>query len=341
MLNNVVITPALLPFQELEQSVWKKEICAGCRGCITVCPANTLAYDLELARPYQITPCVDCKACLDACPRTPANMEKFSVDVIGPYLDMKNVRAMSGNPRYQNGGAVTALLKAALDEELVDRAIVMGADRWAQKAYARVVDDPAYLDKAAGSKYTSNDVLEAMRDVMKDASVRNVALVGTPCTMQTVGLLRKSTNEYAAKLTQKIRFLIGLFCFESFSDSLIPQITKRLGVPSWRIARMNAGEGKMTVTLRNGEAKTLPLSSLAERVKPGCWKCNDFTSKLADISVGSVGSAPGSSVVIVRTAEGAGLFEITKELGVIETADGVNVGAIEKVGKLKLKRNGF
>jgi coenzyme F420 hydrogenase subunit beta len=341
MLNNVVVTPALLPFQELEQSVWKKEMCAGCRGCITVCPANTLAYDLKLARPYQVTPCVDCKACLDACPRAPANMDKFSLDVIGPYLDMKNVKAMSGNPRSQNGGAVTALLKAALDEELVDRVIVMGADRWAQKAYARIIDDPAELVRTAGSKYTSNDALESMRDVMKDASVRNVALVGTPCTIQTVGLLRKSQNEYAAKLAQKIRFLIGLFCFESFSDSLIPRITKSLGVPSWRIARMNAGEGRMTVTLRNGDVKTLPLSSLAELVKPGCWKCNDFTSKLADISVGSVGSAPGYSVVITRTPEGAGLFEIAKELGVIETADGVNTGAIEKVGKLKLKRNGF
>jgi coenzyme F420 hydrogenase subunit beta len=341
MLNNVAVTPALLPFQELEQSVWKKETCAGCRGCITVCPANTLAYDLKLAMPYQVTPCVDCKACLDACPRTPANMDKFSPDVIGPYLDIKNARAMSDNPRYQNGGAVTVLLKAALDEELVDRVIVMGADRWAQKAYARVVGDPAELDRTAGSKYTSNDALEAMRDVMKDSSVRNVALVGTPCTVQTVGLMRKSGNEYAIKLARKVRFLIGLFCFESFKDSLIPRVTRNLGVPPWRIARMNAGEGKMTVTLRNGEAKTLPLSGLADLVKPGCWKCNDFTSKLADISVGSVGSAPGSSVVITRTPEGAGLFEIAKEMGVIEATDGVNIGAIEKVGKLKLKRNGF
>jgi coenzyme F420 hydrogenase subunit beta len=341
MLNNAVITPALLPFQELEQGVWNKEMCAGCRGCITVCPANTLAYDLKLARPYQVTPCVDCKACLDACPRTPANMDKFSLDVIGPYLDMKNVRATLSEQRYQNGGAVTALLKAALDEELVDRAVVMGADRWAQKAYARVIDDPAELSRAAGSKYTSNDALEAMRDVMKDAGVRSVALVGTPCAMQTVGLLRRSQNEYAAKLTQKVRFLIGLFCFESFKDSLVPQVTRRLGVPSWRISRMNAGEGKLTVALRSGEVKTLPLSSLAELVKPGCWKCNDFTSKLADISVGSVGSAPGHSVVIARTPEGAGLFEIAKETGAIEAADGVNVEAIEKVGKLKLKRNGF
>jgi coenzyme F420 hydrogenase subunit beta len=340
-MNNAAVTPSMLPYQELEQSVWKKELCAGCRGCIAVCPANTLAYDLSLARPYQITPCVDCKACLDACPRTPANIGKLSLDVIGPYLDMKNAKATAASPRSQNGGAVTALLKAALKEELVDRAIVMGADRWAQKAYARIIDDPADLGRTAGSKYTSNDALEAMRRVMNDDGVRNVALVGTPCNMQAAGLLRTSQNEYAAKLTRKIRFLIGLFCFESFNDSLISGVTKGLGVPSWRIAGMNAGEGKLTVTLRGGEARALPLAGLAGLVKPGCRKCNDFTSKMADVSVGSVGSAPGTSVVITRTAEGAGLFEIAKELGVIEARDGVNTAAIEKVGKLKLKRNGF
>src|SRR5512146_3104379 len=103
MLNNPIATPALQPFQELEQSVWKKEMCAGCRGCITVCPANTLAYDLKLARPYQITPCDDCKACLDACPRTPANMDKLSLGILGPHLDVYNVKATAGNKRYQNG----------------------------------------------------------------------------------------------------------------------------------------------------------------------------------------------------------------------------------------------
>ena len=342
MLNNVVVAPALLPFQELEQKVWNTEMCAGCRGCITVCPANTLAYDLKLARPYQITPCVDCKACLDACPRTPANMDKLpSADIIGPCLDVKNAKALAPSTRYQNGGVVTALLKAALEEELIDHAIVMGSDRWAQKAYARIIDDPADLNRSAGSKYTSNDILEVMRSVMKDDSVNNVALVGTPCTVQAVGLLRKSSNEYAPKLTQKIRFLVGLFCYESFNDSLISEVSSRIGVPSWRIVKMNAGEGKLAVTLRSGGEKQLPLSSLTQFVKPGCRKCNDFTSKLSDVSVGSVGSAPGASVVITRTAEGAGLFEIAKELGLIETSDGVNVQAIEKIGKLKLKRNGF
>ena len=335
-----MVNPTLLPYQELEENVWLRNVCAGCRACITVCPAGTLAYDPELNRPQQVTMCVECKACLDVCPRMPANTKNIiSSDILGPYLTVKNVRSKKNSGRFQNGGAVTALLAAALEEELIDCALVMGEDRWAQKSYPRVVYDVSDLEKCAGSKYTSNAVLEPIQDVVKN--VNNIALVGTPCAVQAVGLLRKSSNEFAMKLAHKVRFLLGLFCFEAFSDQLIPEVTRRLCVPPWRIDKMSAGEGNMAITLRDGHLKTIPLSELAGCVKPGCTACADFTAKLSDVSVGSIGSAPGMSTVIVRTPEGMGLFKIAEETGFIEAWDGVNVEVIEKVGKIKLKRNGF
>jgi len=340
MLENDTLEPMLLPCQELDENVWQKNICAGCRACIAVCLADTLAFDPNLNRPYEIAPCVDCKACLDACPRFPANCKNIiSSEIIGPNLDIKNVRSKTSSERFQNGGAVTALLSAALQEDLVDCVLVMGLDRWAQKPQPRVVHDARELEKCAGSVYTSNAVLEAIKDVIKDSEAKNIALVGTPCTVQAVGLLRRSSNEYALKVANKIRFLIGLFCFEAFDDYLVAEISGRLGVPSWRINKMIAANGEMSVSLRDGSIKTIPLSELAGCVKPGCKACADFTAKLADVSVGSIGSAPGMSTVIVRTEEGMGLFKIAEEMGFIEAWDGVNVKAIENAGRLKLKRN--
>ncbi|HWQ18508.1 MAG TPA: Coenzyme F420 hydrogenase/dehydrogenase, beta subunit C-terminal domain, partial [Methanotrichaceae archaeon] len=159
--------------------------------------------------------------------------------------------------------------------------------------------------------------------------------------VQAVGLLRGSSNEFAVRLAQKVRFMIGLFCFEAYDDSLISEITGRLCIPTWRIDKMNAAEGKMEVTLRDGSQKFIPLSELADHVKPGCRSCADFTAKMSDVSVGSIGSAPGMSTVIARTQEGLGLFKIAEEMGFIEVDDGVNLEAIERVGRLKLKRNGF
>lgn len=97
----------------------------------------------------------------------------------------------------------------------------------------------------------------------------------------------------------------------------------------------------MEVKLRDGSKKAIPLSELADHVKPGCRSCADFTAKMSDVSMGSTGRAPGMSTVIARTQEGLGLFKIAEEMGFIEVEDGVNTQAIEKVGRLKLKRNSF
>ena len=319
MSDNVAAKPALLPYKELEEAVWKKDLCAGCRACITVCPGNTLAYDDQRGRPYQYTPCVDCKACLDACPRYGQNYAAFrSGEILGPYLEARSVRSLLDTPRAQNGGAVTALLTAALEEEVVDCALVMGSDRWLQKAFPLVAYYP------------------------EDQSIRSVAIVGTPCTAQAAALLRASTNEYAVKLTGKLRFVLGLFCFEVFDGAMVADVAGRLGVPPWKIAKMNAGEGKMTVHLRGGEVKHLPLPGLSGHVRKGCKACPDFTSKSADISVGSVGSKPGLSTVVIRSAEGSGLYEIAKDMKYLEVMpDGPDLAAIEKVGRLKLKKNGL
>ena len=334
------LNPVILPSQVLEEGVWQKGLCSGCRACIAVCLADSLAYDHEDGHPQQVNPCVDCGACLVACPRMPENRAKIdSPEIIGPHLAIMNVRSRKGSVRHQNGGAATALLSAALDEELVDCALVMGLDRWSQKSHPRVVYDSKDLERTAGSKYTSNEILEAVKELVRDPSVKNIAMVGTPCSVSAVGLLRQSGNEYAAKLAGKVRFLLGLFCFEAFSDAAMARIENIMGQPSWRIAKMSAGDGQMTVTLRDGCIKSIPLPMLAEFIRPGCKGCQDFTAKSSDISLGGIGSAPGMSSVVVRTYEGMGLFKIAEEMGYIEAWDGVKTEDIEKVGKIKAKKH--
>ena len=333
------ITSAILPYQELVDQVWEKNLCSGCRGCIAVCLAGTLEYDHRAGRPYQLNPCVECKACLDACPRLKANADKIATsNLLGDYLEIKNARSMTGGAHFQNGGAVTALLSAALEEELVDCVLVMGLDRWTQEPYPRVIYEAKDLGKCAGSKYTSNAILETMKDLVKDQSIKNVALVGTACTVQAVSFLSRSQNEYAAKLAQKVRFLLGLFCFEAFDDRLIAEISRRIDAPTWNISKISAGEGQMNITLRDRSTRSIPLPELASFVLPGCKTCADFTATQSDISIGGVGSAPGMSSVIVRTEKGLGLFRIAEEMGFLEAWDGVNAEAIERLCRLKMKR---
>lgn len=79
---------------------------------------------------------VECKACLDTCPRLKANAGKIAdSNVLGNYLEIKNVRSKTGSEHFQNGGAATALLAATLEEELVDCAMVMGLDYWSPSGF--------------------------------------------------------------------------------------------------------------------------------------------------------------------------------------------------------------
>ncbi|MDF0591220.1 Coenzyme F420 hydrogenase/dehydrogenase, beta subunit C-terminal domain [Methanotrichaceae archaeon Mx] len=330
----------LSPIGELEKLVWQRYACSGCRACISICPAGALEYDIGQNHPHQILPCVDCRACLEVCPRLLANVRHLlSSQILGNYMVIMNARSKMDYARAQNGGATTALLTAALDEDLIDCALVMGLDPWSHEPYPRIVHDSKDLKKCAGSRYSSNAILEPMKDSIKNA--KNIALVGTPCSVQAIGLMRESSNEFAARFAQRVRFVIGLFCFEAYEGTLIPEISRLLGTQPWYLHKMNIGEGKISVKLRDGSHRSISLRDLAEHVKPGCKGCEDFTAKLSDISIGSTGSAPGMSTVILRTPEGKGLFDIANEMGFLEVADGVDIEAIEKTGRLKLKKDGI
>ena len=49
--------------------------------------------------------------------------------------------------------------------------------------------------------------------------------------------------------------------------------------------------------------------SLRTQVRAGCGFCDDLVSRLADISIGSIGSPDGYSTVIVRSERGEKLLE--------------------------------
>ena len=68
-------------------------------------------------------------------------------------------------------------------------------------------------------------------------------------------------------------------------------------------------------------------------MEKGCVYCDDFTAKLADISVGSVGSDDGYSTVIVRSKKGKKLLE-----NLDLTRGSVNKEEIAKLAVLKKNR---
>jgi coenzyme F420 hydrogenase subunit beta len=58
-----------------------------------------------------------------------------------------------------------------------------------------------------------------------------------------------------------------------------------------------------------GQEHSCRVSELGGLVREGCDYCGDLVSRLADISIGSVGSPEGFSTVIVRSRRGEKLLE--------------------------------
>jgi coenzyme F420 hydrogenase subunit beta len=76
--------------------------------------------------------------------------------------------------------------------------------------------------------------------------------------------------------------------------------------------KANITKGNFIVT-NEGKQVSCKVSELQEAVRTGCSFCTDFTSRLADISVGSVGSPDGYSTVITRSRKGEDLFRLLKD----------------------------
>ena len=91
-------------------------------------------------------------------------------------------------------------------------------------------------------------------------------------------------------------------------------------------------KGKILVNTKS-EVKTIPLSEAKKYARDNCRFCDDFSSELADISVGGLG-LEGWTFTIIRTDEGEELFSKARKAGVIETKP---VGKEEIARKLLVK----
>ncbi|MFX1398120.1 MAG: NADPH-dependent glutamate synthase [Promethearchaeota archaeon] len=147
-----------------------------------------------------------------------------------------------------------------------------------------------------------------------------MAVVGTPCMMEA---LEKSTYYPLNKPAyQNVSIKIGLFCMESFDyEKLLDLVRTEFNKNPEDIKKMDINKGRMFVVSKDNEVSDIPLKKTHAYPRLGCFFCDDLTAEHADISVGSIGSEPGWSTVIVRTEKGAELFKKALEAKYIEKVD--------------------
>jgi coenzyme F420 hydrogenase subunit beta len=315
-----------ISFEEsLVKDVVEAGKCVSCGTCVVVCPFNCL--ELTKEKPSLVKECKVCGICAQVCPRyqwTAAKVESFVFgrerkpeEEFGVYRRIAIAQATDDRilKVHQDGGVATALLSFALKNGLIDSALVAGTDK--EKPFypaPMLATTEEEIIKAAGTKYSCSSNILALTDMLKQKKT-SVAFVGTPCQIHAI---RRMQMAGMKRHTAPLKFLIGLMCSECFMyEGLMENhIHGKLGINLNDIRKINI-KGKMLVTTDAG-VTAIPLADIKQYARQSCSICDDFSSELADVSVGGLG-LDGWTFTIIRTEKGDELFSSAEKAGVLVT----------------------
>ena len=277
------------PYGELSED------CIACGACALVCPTRSIS---ERKNIYPLSS-VDIKEM----------EEEFLCGTIDDDLGV-NREMFAGKSciEGQDGGMVTSILQQGIEAELLDAAVVAQKNKRCG-ANAALVDETESILQAKGTKYVRVSVIAPLLEALERGK-RRIAVVGTPCQIRAVRKLQRQ-GYFNDKFPDAEIVLIGLFCFESFDyESLKSRMGELFGIDLDKAEKTQIARGKFIVTV-GGKEYSCPVRELKNQVRAGCQYCGDLVNRLADISIGSIGSAEGYSTVIVRSERGARLLEAT------------------------------
>ncbi len=355
----------------LEKSHWKElfsevvtgGLCTGCAACVIACPHDVLDYNAENGayKPFHLdidggtADCTHgakgCTMCTRACPRFrnwegEIDQQKFArertddeVYGIGDVLLARSTDA-SLIENGQDGGFISTLLIYALENDLIDAALVSGleGDGSTWRAEPRVARTRDEVLATAKSRYTYSPNLLAYPAAI-EAGAERIAVVGTGCMASAPGAMQ---SRKAGKIARRLSLTIGLLCSKTFDDRIFEDLFEaQYGITRADIVKMNI-KGVFQIWTRDGAFHEVPLKEAHPFTREGCTHCPDFAAEHADISAGGIGAFNDWTLVIVRTDQGRELVSALKERGLIETRPGDDdpgaVALLHKLATLSRKR---
>jgi len=232
------------------------------------------------------------------------------MDYLGKYKSAVAARSTSAEVLRcsQDGGIVTSMLLYALEEGIIDGAIVAGQGEKPWEPKPIVATTPEEILSSRGTRYSICPNISVLKESVRKYGLDKVGIVGTPCQIQA---LRKA-QLYPIGLRDvcdKIALAMGIFCMENFSYQSMTQIVQdHCNVDLHSLKKTDIGKGKYWAYTNRGAVSQIPLKLTHKYEQPGCHVCLDYVANLADISTGSVGSPDGWSTVFIRNNNGENIW---------------------------------
>ncbi len=312
---------------DLFKEVIDKGLCTVCGACVGDCP-YVVFYRGKIR---MLDLCNRTEGhCYEYCPRTFTDLDAISNKIYGaPYAGdeigtvKKVLMARAGDSKTrakaQYGGTVSALLSLALDNDLIDAAILSkNTDDKLPAGF--VARSSAQVLEGVGSNYMAYPALETLNGMPRDSKDR-LGIVVTPC--QAIALAKMKVSPPSQRVNmENVRLSIGLFCtwalaydrfYEFIKNNVSPVKIKKFDIPPPPANRFDFYIGK--------EVKSFPLDEIRKYRMSTCAYCLDMTAEFTDISVGSVEGIEGWNTVIVRTQRGMDIVVDAQKKGKLETKE--------------------
>ena len=168
----------------------------------------------------------------------------------GTYKEVVSARATDKAIQKvaQDGGIVSALLCYALEENIIEGAIVAGDTEDAWKPEPTIAMTPEEIIAAAGTKYTFSPNAIRLKEAVRQYGLEKIGTVGTPC--QIMGLRKMQSYPFATRfVADKLALIIGIFCMENFPrDSLKTFVEGKMSSSLDNVNKMDIGKGKFWIT---------------------------------------------------------------------------------------------
>jgi len=211
--------------QKTIAQVVKDGLCTGCGTCVSLCPEEAIKLIIDEKKGIYISEldedgCNNCGICYKVCPGHEVDFKGLNLEIfgkepedilIGNYLNCYTGHSTDYNIRYNSssGGLVTALLIFALEEGIIDGALVTRMKRdnpiEPEPFIARTVEE---IIEASKSKYCPVPANIALKEILDSKEGEKFAVVGLPCHIHGV----RKAEQINKKLKEKIVLHLGIFC---------------------------------------------------------------------------------------------------------------------------------
>jgi len=296
-----------ISFGKLKREIIDPGICTLCGACVASCEVLAIAS----GKPALKGPCTACGVCYNQCPRTITTESSL----IGNVRDVFSARSMLSEVKGQDGGVVTSMLLYALEEGLIDSAVVtVKSEDEPWRPVPIIAQTKEDLLRSAGSIYVHSLTMETLMSAIKRGS-RSIAFVGPSCNIDAVHKMQNSPYGLLHMFMRANILKMGLFCMDTFNYEGIKKFLEEKAIPLSTVQEMKIRKGMFRVKAES--IQIFPLNELDIYRNGSCTVCTDLTAEKADLSFGGVGSKEGHTTVLARTGLGLELFHDAEDRGYI------------------------